>query len=957
MYRSPLSYLAMLWLTAVICSHPVYAQDSGMVSGIVRSGPNSQPLSSVAVQVLETSQTTSTDAVGRFVIRNLPSGDYTLRFDYLGLEPASRAIVVNDAASTEVDITLRDISNALEEIVVVGQRGAQASALNQQRAALNISNVVSADDAGRFPDTNAAEALQRVPGISINREEKGGEGRFVSIRGLDSALNNFKLNGINVAQTNDENRSVAMDVFQVDALSRIVVNKTLLPDMDGDGIGGSVEMETSSPFDIGETLFTITAEGNYNNFAEDLGGKLSSTYSTIFGANDEFGVLVSATYDRRNTLGYNNLQDEEYIPLFESDEGQPIDLSGGNELIPWWFGLGNFDNVRENRGASVALDWRTSETTTLKLKGSYNKLEDVEFSSGFFIIADDDELYQNGIFDPEGGTVYRVRSEYEESVFTNSTLSLSGETLKGAWTFDYGLGYADGLFDEPNDYEVGFEYELSDRVLYDYSNPQFPQPILSAADADAIRDPANFKLGGNDIDADVSKDNKYIAHIDIKFEPMRGPVRYWKGGFKLLQSRRSLYEANVLDAAGDLMLAGSPFAGGFMDTSAIGSPYGPILSLNESAVRNWPMIASQLIQDGVLENDYDGEIADEDSYRADETIYAGYGMAFIEQGNWQTIGGLRIEYTDFESRGFTLVEDDNGEALRSRSSTSDNVQLLPRFQINYRASEQLVYRGSVFASLARPEYQFLNAATEIEVTDENSLDAFIGNPDLDPAYAWNFDFGIEYYLSSIGIVSGNIFYKRIEDFIFAGNAPEDTTDSAELQALYPGFTIDAETVFNGNTATVYGLELNHVNQFSSLPGLWSGLGVYANVTLQRSTADTGLEGRSDVAFFNAPEFVGTAALTYQGGGVQANLAYTFRDSALEELGDFLIDKYQQSYNSLDLQVRYAINDQWQAFVSVIDLLDDDLDPVVYKTLGEQKRYPEDITFNGTTYKFGITARF
>jgi TonB-dependent receptor len=932
------------------------AQESGSITGIVRSGATSKSLTGVSIHVQETNQTVSTSADGRFLVRNLPAGNYTLIFSYLGLAQQTRSLDLSAGSDLNLKIDLDNLAE-IQDILVVGSRGAQASALNQQRVAANIANIVSADDAGRFPDTNAAEALQRVPGISINREEKGGEGRYISIRGLDSGLNNFKLNGINVAQTDSANRRVAMDVFQVDALSTIVVNKTLLPDMDGDGIGGSVELKTASAFDIGKRVLTVTAEGNFNNFAEDLGGKLSAKYATLFGDEDQFGFLISVALDQRDTLGYNNMQDEEYIPIRESDEGEPIDFSDGNDLVPWWFGLGNFDNERENRGASVAFDWRASEQTVLKLKGSYNKLEDTEFSSGFFIIADDDELYQDGVYNPEGGTVYRVRSEYEESVFTNSTLSLSGETLNGNFKFDYGLGYAEGLFDEPNDYEVGFEYQLSDPVLYDYSNPMFPQPILSSADAAAILDPANFTLGGNDIDADVSKDRKYTAHFDVTFEPGGSLVRYWKAGFKLLQSERSLFEANVLDAQGDLVLAGSPFEGGFLDTSKIGSPYGQIISLNEAAVKNWRAIGSDLVQQGILENDYDGELSDEDSYTANEDIYAFYLMAFIERGDWEFIGGARVEQTEFESRGFTLVEDDDGESLRNRKGTSSNTQVLPRVQVNYRAREDLVFRSSVFASLARPEYQFLNAATEIEIVDDNSLEAFIGNPDLNPAYAWNVDLGVEYYLSNIGILSANVFYKNIDDFIFADGAPEGSTTSAELAALYPGFNIDAETVFNGETASVYGLELSHVNQFVNLPGAWSGLGIYANLTLQRSEADTGLEGRDKVDFFNAPEYVGTAALTYQGGGLSANLAYTFRDSSFEELGPYLIDKYQQSYETLDLQLRYEVNSNWEVFFSVIDLLDDDLDPVVYKTLGDRERYVEDITFNGTTYKFGVTAQF
>lgn len=945
--------LGFLFLLGYATSSWAQTADGVTLSGTVRHEATGQPLAGASITVAETGQSTSTATDGSFAFRNLSPGSYTVTTSYVGFPSEVQQIDLATSSSVTVNFAL---ANTMDEIVVVGYRGAQASSLNQQRSAVTITNVISADDAGRFPDTNAAEALQRIPGVSINREEKGGEGRYVSIRGLDSGLNNFKLNGINVAQTNDENRRVAMDVFQIDSLSRIVVHKTLLPDMDGDGIGGSVELESASAFDIGEQLLTVTAEGNYNTFAEDTGGKVTSTFATLLGEEQQFGFLISGTFDRRNTLGYNNLQDEEYIPIIESDEGEPIDFSNGNDLVPWWFGLGNFDNERENIGASIALDWRVSDMTVLELKGSYNRLEDVEFSSGFFIIADDDELYQNGVFDPEGGTVYQVRSEYEESEFTNSTLALSGETLMNAFVFEYGVGYAKGLFDEPNDYEVSFEYELSGPVLYDYADPLFPRPILSDADEAAIRDPANFVLGSNDIDADVSKDRKMTAHFDVTYELSDGPIRFWKGGLKILDSKRSLFEANVLDARGDLALAGSVFEGGLLDTSDIGSPYGQILSLDRDAVKNWRQIAGDLVTQGVLENDYEGEIADEDSYEADETIYAGYLMAMMQQGNWEVVGGLRVEHTDFESRGFTIVEDDDGESLQNRKGTSSSTEFLPRLQINYRASDQLVYRGAVFASLARPEFQFLNAATEIEI-DGDSLEAFVGNPDLDPAYAWNFDLGFEYYLSNIGVVSANVFYKHIEDFIFADAAPEGSADSAALQAEFPGFNIDVETVFNGKTATVYGVELSHMNQFTSLPGFWGGLGLYANLTLQKSEADTGLEGRSKVDFFNAPDYVGTVALTYQKYGWQANLAYTFRDESLEELGPYLIDKFQQRYETLDLQLRYELTPQWEAHFSVIDLLDDDLDPVVHKTLGTRNRYPEDVTFNGTTFKFGITGRF
>ena len=148
-----------------------------------------------------------------------------------------------------------------------------------------------------------------------------------------------------------------------------------------------------------------------------------------------------------------------------------------------------------------------------------------------------------------------------------------------------------------------------------------------------------------------------------------------------------------------------------------------------------------------------------------------------------------------------------------------------------------------------------------------------------------------------------------------------------------------------------------MNQFTGLKGPFGGLGVYANLTLQETSADTGLEGRDDVPFFNAPDYVGTVALTYQKYGVEANLAYTFRGDSLEELGPYLIDKYQQSYETLDGQFKYALTEKVDLYVNAIDILDDGLDPVVHKTLGKGGRYPEDITFNGRTVTFGVTLEF
>ena len=159
-------------------------------------------------------------------------------------------------------------------------------------------------------------------------------------------------------------------------------------------------------------------------------------------------------------------------------------------------------------------------------------------------------------------------------------------------------------------------------------------------------------------------------------------------------------------------------------------------------------------EDGTLDNDYEdnGAIpADEDTYSATEDILSAYVMGQANIGKWEFIGGVRIEQTDVSVRNLELTEDEDAgtETLMPIRTNTDYTEVLPRLQINYRASDDLVFRGAAFASLARPEFQFIAGTTEIAIED-GTADVFLGNPSLKSAYAWNFDFGVEYYFGGIG---------------------------------------------------------------------------------------------------------------------------------------------------------------------------------------------------------------
>ena len=928
-------------------------------SGRVVDAASQSPLEAAAVSLPATGQRTSTDAQGRFLFTDVTPGALDVEINYLGLSSVQRTITIAPVTGATELFTLEDSPLKLEAFVVKGTTGAQIAALNQQRESSAISNVVSADQAGRFPDANAAEAMRRIPGVSIVREEKGGDGRYVSIRGLDSGLNSFSLNGMRVAQSDEENRRVPLDTIHTGALSKITVYKTLSPDLDGDGIGGAVNMETATAFELGRRTLSLGGEGVYQDFAGDLGYLFSGTYADIFGDHNQFGVLISVTTEDRDTAGFVVTNDEEWIPVDEDNATQDAAWHPGEEME-----YNTYANNRQKWGLSTALEWRASDTTQLYFKASMNQFTDTELNNGRHFVMDDFEF--DALQDPAIPLSYSTDNavlaygEYEETEWELSNYILGGTTQAGPVRLDYSAAYSTGEQVEPHDYEVFYTAELNDPIGWDLSDTNFPKPILSAADAARLQDPANYEFDEVDMDFDQSKDTKIAVKLDATWDA--SAILTVKAGVKGQFSERELNEANRFqsDEAKHDSLATSGLLGDNSSFADIGQSLS-ILGYDPGALE-------QLYtnRDTLFENTTN-PIPDEDSYVANEDIYAGYLMGTWRLAKWEVVGGARVEHTRVKTQNQELVvivdEDDPayGEnrpgwnpyeeenyLLTPLTTKSTYTEFLPRLQVNYRATDRLIYRAAAFTSLARPEFQFISGATEAE-RDGGEYEVTLGNPDLDAAYAWNFDLGVEYYLDGIGIVSLNGFYKTIDGFIFNNAAPENEYDGQFL-----GDPATFEQPINGNTAEIYGVEFNYVTRFTSLPGALSGLGFYGNLTLQDSAADTGLDeaNLTDVPFFNAPDYVGTVALTYDRSGFDGSLSYSFRDGYLDELMDG-INIYAQPYESLDLQLSYTFR-QVTVYFKVQDVLDSGDSPIRTLTRGEEKRFLQENAWNGRTMRFGAT---
>lgn len=931
---------------------PAMAQEAAQLSGQVRQAQGQAPLSGVVVRVEETGQTAVTDSEGRYRFGALAPGAYTLTFRYLGL-PESREAVRVEAGENPARLSSLG-AGQVSELIVTGQRGAQAKALSRQLAADNLKNVVSADQAGRFPDLNAAESLRRMPGVSVQREVVAGEGRYVSIRGLDSGLNNTQINGMNAAQPEKENRRVPLDMVQTSALSSITVHKTLLPDQDADGIGGAVVLETATAFDFAGPVLDLMISGFHHDLAGATSPMLQGTAARRFGDQQQFGVLVSAAWSKRKTEGYVFYNDEDYLSLVEDEP------AGG--VTPLQFHQTQYQDERENISANLALNWAMSESTSLTFKASYNRLYDQELSRALYYEAGTDEYDDDGaLILTEPGTA-SIFNQYEETELTQQSYVLNGKTERGAFTFDYGLGYSSGVRNEPFDNEVAFQVELDSNLLdYDFSG-DFPRPNLSAGDLVRMADASLYELGYNDIDIDDQKNSRYAAHFDVTYEPASDWLRFVKAGVKAERSKRVLKEGNVMELEGPLRLADFG-VGPLVDVSVTGAPYAPFLSLNIDQVKAWKTYSQRLVEtDSRFENAYveDGAIPlDGDSYESREDIFAGYLMGKGAWGPWEVIGGLRVDHTRIESDNWEAVElEDADPEFRRITGKASYTTWLPRLQVNYRPSDDVVVRGAFFTSIARPEPLYISGATSIE-EDDGEVDVTVGNPGLKPAYAYNFDLGVERYFGSIGVISAGVYYKRIERFIFSGVANETEADRERFEndpRLAGKVVDDVITYTNGRDASVYGLELNLVRQFTDLPGPWGGLGVYANATLQRSEADAG-DGVAKGDFFSAPEQIYTVAGTYQKYGVEATLAYGWRDRQAVRFSSYGTRIVEEPYGSLDGQFRYALTKTTKIFVNAVDILNDGDNPIVDERYGEGSRYLEGATYSGRTITFGVNLRF
>ena len=870
---------------SVICASVMSVQAAELTGRVV---DNRQVLLSgvqVSIPALKISKVTGHD--GRFVFSNLPEGQYQLQFSYAGV-PQQKSDVSLSSNQAMGDITLAKVESGIEKLEVQGQLASAGKALSQQRFASGIVSVATTDELGQFPDKNVSESLARLAGLSVEPDQ--GEGRFIRVRGLAPDYNTVTYNGTQLAAPESGRRAVALDVIPSDLLSSVEVTKTIAPEQAAGSLGGTVDIKSISAFDRSHDFYSFSAEGSYNEQQSETSPKVSGLYSSIFdvaGDKDALGVALSASYADRK-FGSDNVEtggnwDIEDEALAEFEQRQ-------------------YQISRKRMGLALNLDYRPEGDTDYYLRTLYSKFTDDEVRQG--LLTEFEEPVQAGT-DSAGELVRGIKAREETQTISAVVLGMQQQLADWQWKAEVGtskadektpFSLADGQFKQ--EFDEGLSFSGSDKLQL-----LAPESAYSAED---------YELDEVEVADTFTEEKEKNAKFDLSREllqswgalELKAGVK-WSDRSKVADETLWLYEDLEDAGLSKLTLADYPMGNADYGLGRFGPAINPGLLLSE---------LSTLDRDDYLDP-VESQIND---FRVDEEIKAAYLQGNWQGENWQVIAGSRFEHDQRDAVGSKY--DATTEEFSPQLYSGSESHWLPAVISRYSLSDQTQVRAAITSSLVRPSFAQLAPAYVLE-EDDGDIEASFGNPALEALTSTNLDLGVEYYPDKLGVMSAMLFYKDIKDFIYA-------TDLAG-QGEYLDFN-HAETYINGDDATLYGLELNYVQQLQGISEFWDHWLVSANLTLSRSDAqiswfDDGELLTRDIDLPSQSDKTANMAIGYEDNSWSLRLAANYKSDYLVEVSEFddpAYDLFSDSQLQWDFSTKWKIDPAVQLYFNAVNLTDE-----------------------------------
>jgi TonB-dependent receptor len=718
----------------------------------------------------------TSDATGQFTLTGVPAGNYTATFSYSGFDASTKPATVVPGQSARVDAILKVSSSQQNVQVYAGRQGGEVEAINRTFTADNIINVLPADVIKSLPNANVADALGRLPGVTLERDE--GEGKYVQVRGTEPRLTNTTVDGVNIA-TAETVRQVKLDIIPSELVESVQINKTLEPNMEGDGIGGSVDLRTKS---AGERpTIALESTGGYTPI---IGGRpvyqFDGTLGKRFLEGGKLGLLGGGSYDW-NGRGINDV------------EPGPVVLGGYDER--------DYQYYRSRLGFAGTVDYRLSNTSNIYLKGLYSLFHNYGNRWDYNVGT---KFTQQGQPDGQGSTSFGA--EIRRPVQDIGSIQLGGRHVISRSLFSWDVESSVGRTRDNGYSDASFAPKASSNLNaiqfgLDLSHPLTPK--LTTPAGVNIFDPTQYEYAGQRIN------NYYSPETDLGFGGSLATsysVAGHSSSFEIGGRFRNVHKfanqdtRNYIPVAGsgDPSLSMTNFLGSFTDQNYYGNTYtfGPTVDYNK--VNAFTAVVDDTASDALGNN-----------FNFVEKVGAGYLMNTVNVGKFRVLAGVRFENTKEDDAGntsssSTIVPTTKGSYLDVLPSASVRYSLTPLSGL------RLVYgRG-----LSRPNFSDLVSFATISPGGVRTLSS-IGNPNLKAEHADNVDLLYEQSLNPVGLLQAGVFYKHLADPI----VPTNTT--------LPDGTIQTQPN-NAGSAYVYGFEIAFQQRFTYLPGLMNGLGLSAN---------------------------------------------------------------------------------------------------------------------------------
>lgn len=847
--------------------------------------------------------------------------------------------------------TLTEENTADVEVIQVnGLRGSNLRTLNNKRYSATIVDGISSEELGKFPDQNVAESLQRITGISIDRS--GGEGRFITVRGLGPEFNSVLYNG-RIMATENSGREFSFDILAAEAISGANAYKSSTSDLISGGIGATVNLTTAKPMDKQGTQAAFSAKGTYDTLAEEYSPQVSGVYSY---SNDTFGALVSLNYVNRSyriqeaiTDGWIN-RDFSYI----SNQNGPGDYT--NIMVPRNVDFRDDSGERERIGGTVVIQARPTEDILLTADLLYSKFTvDSSVMTAANWTHDWVEGYDSAYVD-ENNTMlaysYMDGIDGLSSDFVQQAFNRPTETRQVGLNMEWfatdqlqitaDVSYSDAVNDAGGTGQFVIAGMPNANPRYDYVNGGDYGSIAydNAMSAGALRSHSLY-FNGQDVDDKMSQfklDGKYMLGYDFAdvihfgiYGSNRTKSRQSydngtngnvfsgygfdvpdeifhavdQGGFLSGGTPSTWYTFDAFEYAGflwsesniqeNIIDAGNGYAETIMLRRELGGPYA---RLNRNTIAS----VTEDVVEAYVRVDINTEVSD-----------------MPLSGNL----GLRYSTTDIEASGYSaLVTDINpvqGDDTLLNLTMSDTMRLLesndydyflPSLNLKLDVTEEQVIRFSASKSIARPTLTRMTPGLSGYNGRLNASTAYGGNPQLLPYESVNFDLAWNWYYDEASYVGVSAFHKRVDNFISSVTLPEVILEGNP----YGEFMVTRER--NAEAANIQGLELALLHTFDS------GFGLQANYTFvdsdddfdpNNNTETFALEGLSDS--YNLIAF-------YEKDDIQVRIAYNWRDEYLASaVGGYSQPEMVEAYGQLDFTATYDVNENLSVFVDGTNILD------------------------------------